>query len=113
MESATCSEYEYNFRCEFFLSGSVRANSVAASIVEHALSEVASSVSSYHPRPGPQQAWLLQVQIWLLIARLYLKLDQLSEANACIHEAANIFPLSHHIMYMVRLTTTQDEMEFC
>ncbi|GAB6031720.1 hypothetical protein CHUAL_009466 [Chamberlinius hualienensis] len=81
-------------------SSSLRANSVAASMVEHALSEVASSMSSYHPRPGPQKAWLLQIQIWLLISRLYLKLEQFSEAHACIQEAANIFPLSHHIMFM-------------
>lgn len=59
----------------FFLLNlvSVHAESVAASRVEAALSEVASSLSSYHPKKGPQQAWLLQIQIWLLTAHLYLK----------------------------------------
>lgn len=81
-------------------SSSLRANSIAASRVEQALSEVASSLSSFQPKPGPQQAWLLQIQIWLLLARLYLKMDQASEATACVREAAAIFPLSHNIMYM-------------
>lgn len=54
-------------------AASVHAESVAASRVEQALSEVASSLSSYQPKPGPQQAWLLQIQIWLLTAQLYLK----------------------------------------
>ena len=54
-------------------TASVHAESVAASRVEQALSEVASSLSSYQPKPGPQQAWLLQIQIWLLTAQLYLK----------------------------------------
>jgi tetratricopeptide (TPR) repeat protein len=69
--------------------------------VEQALSEVASSISSFTPRPGPQRAWLLQLQIWLLLAEIYLSLEQVAAATACIQEAASIFPLSHHIMYMV------------
>ncbi|KAK7066570.1 Tetratricopeptide repeat protein 7B [Halocaridina rubra] len=79
---------------------SVHAESVAASRVEQALSEVASSLSSYQPKPGPQQAWLLQIQIWLLTAQLYLKTDQVNEAAQCIQEASSIFPMSHHIMFM-------------
>lgn len=54
-------------------TASVHAESIAASRVEQALSEVASSLSSYQPKPGPHQAWLLQIQIWLLTAQLYLK----------------------------------------
>lgn len=54
-------------------TASVHAESVAASRVEQALSEVASSLSSYQPKPGPHQAWLLQIQIWLLTAQLYIK----------------------------------------
>ncbi|XP_042866730.1 tetratricopeptide repeat protein 7B-like isoform X3 [Penaeus japonicus] len=79
---------------------SVHAESVAASRVEQALSEVASSLSSYQPKPGPQQAWLLQIQIWLLTAQLYLKTDQVNEAAQCLQEASSIFPMSHHILFM-------------
>ncbi|XP_042212941.1 tetratricopeptide repeat protein 7B-like isoform X6 [Homarus americanus] len=81
-------------------TASVHAESVAASRVEQALSEVASSLSSYQPKPGPHQAWLLQIQIWLLTAQLYLKTDQVIEAANCLQEASSIFPMSHHIMFM-------------
>ncbi|XP_045133542.1 tetratricopeptide repeat protein 7B-like isoform X2 [Portunus trituberculatus] len=81
-------------------TASVHAESVAASRVEQALSEVASSLSSYQPKPGPHQAWLLQIQIWLLTAQLYIKTDQLAEAAQCLHEASSIFPMSHHIIFM-------------
>jgi hypothetical protein len=50
-------------------SGSVRAESIAASRMERALSEVASSVNSFTPRPGSQQSWLLQAQIWLQLGQ--------------------------------------------
>ncbi|KAG8276607.1 Tetratricopeptide repeat protein 7B [Homalodisca vitripennis] len=80
-------------------SSSLHAHSLAASRVEQALSEVASSISSFTPRPGPQRAWLLQLQVWLLVAEIYLALDQVSAAAASIQEATSIFPLSHHIMY--------------
>lgn len=69
--------------------------------MEQALSEVASSISSQTPRPGPQRAWLLQLQVWLLLAEIYLNMDQVPSAAACINEATSIFPLSHHIMYTV------------
>lgn len=60
-------------------------------------------MSSFSPRPGPQRAWLLQLEVWLLLAELYLSLDQLSAVELCIQEATQIFPLSHHIMHMVIL----------
>lgn len=84
-----------------FVAASLHAHSLAASRVEQALSEVASSMSSFTPRPGPQRAWLLQLQIWLLLAEIYLALDQVPAAAASIQEATTIFPLSHHIMYTV------------
>ncbi|PNF24650.1 hypothetical protein B7P43_G18222 [Cryptotermes secundus] len=84
----------------YTITGSLHAHSLAASRVEQALSEVASSLSSFTPRPGPQRAWLLQLQIWLLLAEIYLSLEQVPAAMACIQEASSIFPLSHHIMYM-------------
>ncbi len=52
--------------CDYFSVGSVRAESIAASRVEHALSEVVSSMNSdYTPKQGPNQTWTLQAQIWL------------------------------------------------
>lgn len=80
---------------------SVHAASLAASRVEQALSEAASSLSSFSPRPGPQGAWMIQLKIWLLLADVYLAIDQPHEAMFCIQEASQIYPLSHHIMYMV------------
>ncbi|XP_017787573.1 PREDICTED: tetratricopeptide repeat protein 7B isoform X2 [Habropoda laboriosa] len=81
-------------------SSSLHAQSLAASRVEQALSEVASSLSSFTPKPGPQRAWLLQLQVWLLLTEVYLVLDQPNGAVLSLQEATNIFPLSHHIMYM-------------
>lgn len=75
--------------------------SLAASRVEQALSEAASSLSSFSPRPGPQGAWMIQLKIWLLLADVYLAIEQPHEAMFCIQEASQIYPLSHHIMYMV------------
>ncbi|KAL6264952.1 hypothetical protein P5V15_005048 [Pogonomyrmex californicus] len=80
-------------------SSSLHAQSLAASRVEQALSEVASSISSFTPKPGPQRAWLLQLQIWLLLTEVFLILDQPNGAVLSLQEATNIFPLSHHIMY--------------
>lgn len=88
----------------FYISDSIHAQSLAASKVEQALSEVASSLSSFVPKPGPQRAWLLQLQVWLLLAEVFLDLDHPKEATSCIQEASNIFPLSHHIMYSVSST---------
>ncbi|XP_046670880.1 LOW QUALITY PROTEIN: tetratricopeptide repeat protein 7B-like [Homalodisca vitripennis] len=93
-------------------SSSLHAHSLAASRVEQALSEVASSISSFTPRPGPQRAWLLQLQVWLLVAEIYLALDQVSAAAASIQEATSIFPLSHHIMYTVRVLVHEHKHEF-
>ncbi|XP_026669327.1 tetratricopeptide repeat protein 7B isoform X3 [Ceratina calcarata] len=84
-------------------SSSLHAQSLAASRVEQALSEVASSLSSFTPKPGPQRAWLLQLQVWLLLTEVYLVLDQPNGAVLSLLEATNIFPLSHHIMYTLIL----------
>ncbi|XP_045460527.1 tetratricopeptide repeat protein 7B [Harmonia axyridis] len=81
-------------------SSSLRLQNTSASRIEQALSEVASSMSSFSPRPGPHKAWMLQVEIWLLLAELYLALDQLGDVQQCILEATQIYPLSHHIMHM-------------
>ena len=81
--------------------GSIRAQSTAASKVEQALSEVASSLNSFVPKPGPQEAWMLQLKVWLLLAQVFIELDLIKEATSCIQEASNIFPMSHHIMFTV------------
>lgn len=81
-------------------SSSLQAHSMAASRVEHALSEVVSSVSSFSPRPGPQRAWKLQMEVWLLLAEIYLTLDEPAYVQQCIQEATQIFPLSHHVIHM-------------
>lgn len=59
-------------------------------------------MSSFSPRPGPRRAWMLLLEIWLLLAELYLALDQPADVLKCIQEATQIFPLSHHIMHMVK-----------
>lgn len=82
-------------------SNSMHAQSLAASRIEQALSEVASSLSSFTPKPGPQRVWLLQLQIWLLLTEVFLVLDKPDAATLSLQEATNIFPLSHHIMYTV------------
>ena len=46
------------------IKGSVYAASLAAvSRVEQALSEAASSLSSFTPRPGPQRPWMIQIKV--------------------------------------------------
>ncbi|XP_014297851.1 tetratricopeptide repeat protein 7B [Microplitis demolitor] len=80
-------------------SSSLHAQSLAASKIEQALSEVASSLSSFTPKPGPQRAWLLQLQIWLLLTEVFLMLDKPDAAALSLQEATIIFPMSHHIMY--------------
>lgn len=49
-----------------------------------------------------KQLWNLHLHIWLLVVELYIKLDQLNEAESCIFEGVNtIFgPLSHQLMYV-------------
>ena len=46
--------------------------------------------------------WNIQLHIWLMIVELYIKLEQLSEAESCILEGVNtIFgPLSHQLMFV-------------
>lgn len=81
-------------------SCSVHAASLAASRIEQAMSEAASSLSSFSPRPGPHKQWMVQVKIWLLLAEVYLAIEQPKEAMTCITEANLIYPMSHQLMYM-------------
>lgn len=81
-------------------SSSLQLHNTAVSRIEQALSEVASSMSSFNPKPGPQRTWMLQVEVWLLLAEIYLNLDQSSDVQMCIKEATQIYPLSHHVMHM-------------
>lgn len=64
------------------------------------MSEAASSLSSFLPRPGPPKAWMIQLKIWLLLADVYLASNLPVEADNCVQEATLINPLSHLVMYM-------------
>ncbi|XP_056282564.1 tetratricopeptide repeat protein 7B isoform X1 [Pseudoliparis swirei] len=79
---------------------SVHATSIAASRVEQALSEVASSLQSSAPKHGPLHPWMTLAQIWLHAAEVYTGMSKPAEATACTQEAANLFPTSHHVLYM-------------
>ncbi|XP_040268053.1 tetratricopeptide repeat protein 7B isoform X3 [Bufo bufo] len=81
-------------------TGSVHATSIAASRVEQALSEMASSLQSSTPKQGPLHPWMTLAQIWLHAAEVYIGIGKPSEATACIQEAANLFPMSHNVLYM-------------
>uniref|UniRef100_A0A667ZLG4 Tetratricopeptide repeat protein 7B n=1 Tax=Myripristis murdjan TaxID=586833 RepID=A0A667ZLG4_9TELE len=80
--------------------GSVHATSIAASRVEQALSEVASSLQSSAPKQGPLHPWMTLAQIWLHAAEVYIGMSKPAEATACTQEAANLFPTSHNVLYM-------------
>ncbi|GFR67492.1 tetratricopeptide repeat protein 7B [Elysia marginata] len=81
--------------------GSVRAESMAASRVEKALSDLASSMnSSFQPRVGPQRSWVIQAQIWLNLAELYLSLNQVDEAQCCVQETFQLFPHSVYVFFL-------------
>ncbi|XP_065822494.1 tetratricopeptide repeat protein 7B isoform X2 [Labrus bergylta] len=79
---------------------SVHATSIAASRVEQALSEVASSLQSSAPKHGPMHPWMTLAQIWLHAAEVYTGMSKPAEASACTQEAANLFPTSHNVLYM-------------
>ncbi|XP_063296205.1 tetratricopeptide repeat protein 7B isoform X1 [Pelobates fuscus] len=79
---------------------SVHATSIAASRVEQALSEVASSLQSSAPKQGPLHPWMTLAQIWLHAADVYIGIGKPAEASACVQEAANLFPMSHNVLYM-------------
>ncbi|XP_029900255.1 tetratricopeptide repeat protein 7B isoform X4 [Myripristis murdjan] len=81
-------------------TGSVHATSIAASRVEQALSEVASSLQSSAPKQGPLHPWMTLAQIWLHAAEVYIGMSKPAEATACTQEAANLFPTSHNVLYM-------------
>uniref|UniRef100_A0A8C8I1Q4 Tetratricopeptide repeat protein 7 N-terminal domain-containing protein n=1 Tax=Oncorhynchus tshawytscha TaxID=74940 RepID=A0A8C8I1Q4_ONCTS len=80
-------------------TGSVHATSMAASRVEQALSEVASSMQSSAPKQGPLHPWMTLAQIWLHAAEVYIGMGKPPEATACTQEAANLFPMSHNVLF--------------
>uniref|UniRef100_A0A673LYY9 Tetratricopeptide repeat protein 7B-like n=1 Tax=Sinocyclocheilus rhinocerous TaxID=307959 RepID=A0A673LYY9_9TELE len=81
-------------------AGSVHATSIAASRVEQALSEVASSLQSSAPKQGPLHPWMTLAQIWLHAAEVYIGMGKAAEATACTQEAANLFPMSRNVLFM-------------
>ncbi|KAL3216727.1 hypothetical protein MRX96_051134 [Rhipicephalus microplus] len=86
----SCNRGSFHVRSGDFSDRESGQSIAAATRVEQALSEALQTGA------GP----LAQPQVWLLIAELYLKMEQLSEAEACILEASNIYPLSHQLMVM-------------
>ncbi|KAF1661342.1 Tetratricopeptide repeat protein 7B, partial [Aptenodytes patagonicus] len=92
--------YDGNFFFFITSTGSVHATSIAASRVEQALSEVASSLQSSAPKQGPLHPWMTLAQIWLHAAEVYIGIGKPAEATACTQEAANLFPMSHYVLYM-------------
>nr|XP_051682097.1 tetratricopeptide repeat protein 7B isoform X3 [Oryctolagus cuniculus] len=101
-EPSLCSSPEAYFHGfpSLFSVSSVHATSVAASRVEQALSEVASSLQSSAPKQGPLHPWMTLAQIWLHAAEVYIGIGKPAEATACTQEAANLFPMSHNVLYM-------------
>ncbi|XP_028352119.1 tetratricopeptide repeat protein 7B isoform X3 [Physeter macrocephalus] len=101
-EPSLCNSPEVYFHGfpSLFSVSSVHATSVAASRVEQALSEVASSLQSSTPKQGPLHPWMTLAQIWLHAAEVYIGIGKPAEATACTQEAANLFPMSHNVLYM-------------
>ncbi|XP_054017888.1 tetratricopeptide repeat protein 7B isoform X1 [Dryobates pubescens] len=91
--------YFHGFYSPFSIC-SIHATSIAASRVEQALSEVASSLQSSAPKQGPLHPWMTLAQIWLHAAEVYIGIGKPAEATACTQEAANLFPMSHYVLYM-------------
>uniref|UniRef100_A0A8C5GNR0 Tetratricopeptide repeat protein 7 N-terminal domain-containing protein n=1 Tax=Gouania willdenowi TaxID=441366 RepID=A0A8C5GNR0_GOUWI len=92
--------YNHMTFLQFSSNWSLHATSIAASRVEQALSEVASSLQSSAPKHGPLHPWLTLAQIWLHAAEVYIGMSKPAEATACTQEAANLFPTSHNVLYM-------------
>ncbi|XP_062945020.1 tetratricopeptide repeat protein 7B isoform X3 [Cynocephalus volans] len=101
-EPSLCNSPEVYFHGfpSLFSVSSLHATSVAASRVEQALSEVASSLQSSAPKQGPLHPWMTLAQIWLHAAEVYIGIGKPAEATACTQEAANLFPMSHNVLYM-------------
>ncbi|KAM9433596.1 tetratricopeptide repeat protein 7B isoform 3-T3 [Salvelinus alpinus] len=92
--------HQYHGFYSMFSVCSVHATSMAASRVEQALSEVASSMQSSAPKHGPLHPWMTLAQIWLHAAEVYIGMGKPAEATACTQEAANLFPMSHNVLFM-------------
>ena len=86
-----------------FYTVSIRAESLAVSRIEETLSVLASSSIGEGGSNGyiMSRTLKLQAQIWMNLTDLYLSLDKVEEAESCIRETANLFPLSHQVAYMV------------
>ncbi|XP_074764638.1 tetratricopeptide repeat protein 7B isoform X5 [Athene noctua] len=99
-ETGNPSDAHFHGFYSLFSVCSVHATSIAASRVEQALSEVASSLQSSAPKQGPLHPWMTLAQIWLHAAEVYIGIGKPAEATACTQEAANLFPMSHYVLYM-------------
>ncbi|OQV15685.1 Tetratricopeptide repeat protein 7B [Hypsibius exemplaris] len=74
-------------------------------------SEMASTTGSYLQRNSPQRAFMMQLNIWTLMAELYMSLEQPDSALECLAEAAIVAPPSHlvyHLQGVIALKSTAE-----
>jgi len=62
--------------------------------------------SFIHSNALADLAWTAQLNIWLMLADLYLKLGQPSQALSSIEEAAQISGAHPEVLYLVSFTFT-------
>ncbi|XP_055329409.1 tetratricopeptide repeat protein 7B-like [Paramacrobiotus metropolitanus] len=67
---------------------------------EGTISEMASTTGSYLAKANAQRAFSSQLHIWVLMAELYLSLDQPDNAVDCLSEAAMAGPPSFLVFYL-------------
>uniref|UniRef100_G3UAD4 Tetratricopeptide repeat protein 7 N-terminal domain-containing protein n=1 Tax=Loxodonta africana TaxID=9785 RepID=G3UAD4_LOXAF len=84
-------------------TGCLHATSVAASRVEQTLCSSA-------PKQGPLHPWMTLAQIWLHTAEAYIGIGKPAEATACAQKAAKLFPMSHNVLYMARLLSSEETL---
>jgi tetratricopeptide (TPR) repeat protein len=51
------------------------------------------------------QSWVLQTEIWLLIADIYLRMERYDDATACLEEAKMIAPISGQLFFQMGLVS--------
>nr|CAB3267346.1 tetratricopeptide repeat protein 7B-like [Phallusia mammillata] len=89
-------------------TGSTFANSIAVSRWE----QTASDLGSYADlQPRMAHVWSVHSQVWLQVAEVYLTLKRYDEAEMCVGEANQLYPLSPNVVYMRgRLHEYRDEL---
>lgn len=75
-------------------------SSVTLPRTEGTMSEMASTTGSYLTKSSPHRAFISQLHVWILMADLYLSLEQTENALECLSEAASIGPPSCLIFHL-------------